>query len=288
MSIAKVMIVDDSPFSRAILAEALKESDCEVVGEADSIETLLTTYKECQPDIVTMDIAMPGADGFECSRAILLHNPSAKIILVSSMKDEGTESEARRIGISGYVQKPVENEHLIEVIKNVLAPDVLYEKLISLGLDTFKESLAQNITRITKTTPVIEEKKSPNNKKTQEITIVIGIIGVYSGTVMMNLSLKSADKMAELIFKRQAKNQNEIVHMVAEFANVVGGISCSMLNNKEKKLGLRVAPPSIFLAGESAEIVSPTIELKNIIAKTDFGDIELSVGFKKESTYLWM
>ena len=69
------MVVDDSPFSRTLLADSLQQEGCEVVGEADSIEGLIETYRQCEPDIVTMDIAMPGADGFECSRALLAHDP---------------------------------------------------------------------------------------------------------------------------------------------------------------------------------------------------------------------
>ena len=53
----KVMLVDDSPFSRTMLAATLEEMDCQIVGEADSLETLIQTYQECRPDIVMMDIA---------------------------------------------------------------------------------------------------------------------------------------------------------------------------------------------------------------------------------------
>jgi DNA-binding NarL/FixJ family response regulator len=102
----KVMLVDDSPFSRTILAATLEEMNCQIVGEADSLETLIQTYQECRPDIVMMDIAMPGADGFECTKALRLHDPAAKVIMCSSMKDEESEAEAKRVGAAGYIQKP--------------------------------------------------------------------------------------------------------------------------------------------------------------------------------------
>ncbi len=63
MSGIKVMIVDDSFFSRTLIAETLRLGGCEVVGEAESFDSLLETYSNCKPDIVTMDIVMPGADG---------------------------------------------------------------------------------------------------------------------------------------------------------------------------------------------------------------------------------
>ena len=243
----KVMIVDDSPFSRTILAGALEEGGCEVVGEAESVEGLVEIYQQCKPDIVTMDIAMPGADGFECTKVLRLHDPNAKVILCSSMKDEETEAEAKRAGAVGYVQKPVDPETLMRVIHNVLSPDSLYAHLEAWGMETFQEALAQSVTRMTKTTVEFCPPEEVAMQCTSEsITVVIGIIGRYPGSLIMDLSTESATKMAEVILKRETKNREEVVAMAAEFANVVGGVACSMLNKKDKTFGLKVAPPSVF------------------------------------------
>ena len=283
----RVMVVDDSPFSRMIISEALTEKGYEVVGEADSLDVLLDTYDSCKPDIVTMDIAMPGADGFECSRALLLHDPKAKIIMSSSMKDEETEAEAKRIGVLGYVQKPVEAENLARVIQNVLAPDTLFTQLAALALDSFQEALAQNVTRMAKTTVSFSAPEAIDDPYTSRgITCVIGIIGQYTGTMMMDLSAESADKIAEAILRRPPKNKEEVIAMVAELANIIAGIACSMINKKEKSYSLRVSPPSMF-HGNTAEIVSPSVKLQRCLAETDFGDIFLGVGFKK-GAILWM
>ena len=157
----RVMLVDDSPFSRTLLADILQQGGCEVVGEAESIETLIQVYDECRPDIVTMDIAMPGADGFECTKTLRLHDPGARVILVSSMKDEETEAEARRAGAVGYVQKPVDEEVILRVIRNVMSPDEMYSNLEIWSKEIFSEALAQNITRMTKTTAEIRMQKDP-------------------------------------------------------------------------------------------------------------------------------
>ncbi|MCM0760975.1 response regulator [Sporomusa sphaeroides DSM 2875] len=282
----RVMVVDDSPFSRTLLADSLQQEGCEVVGEADSIEGLIETYRQCEPDIVTMDIAMPGADGFECSRALLAHDPKAKIILVSSMKDEETEAEARRCGVVGYLQKPVEGEVLKKVIEGVMSPDVLYNNLQSWSIDIFKEALGQSITRMTKTTATFVEAECSEKNISQGITVVIGIIGHYPGSMILDISKESAEKMAEVILRRPAKGQDEVVAMGAEFANVVGGIACSMLNKKDKAFSLRVSPPSVFY-GAQTEIASPGIRLHCLYADSDFGRIYLGVGFKKGSV-LWM
>jgi len=283
----KVMVVDDSPFSRMMIGEALAEGGYEVVGEADSIDSLIQTYNNCKPDVVTMDIAMPGADGFECSRELRLNDPKAKIILVSSMKDEESEAEAKRIGVSGYVQKPVDGETLIKVIQNVMSPDSLYEQLLERGLETFKEALAQNVTRMAKTPVTYAPMENCNTTyMSQGITTVIGIIGQSTGTMIMDLSAQSAGKITEAILRRPAKNQEEVLAMVAELANIIAGIACSMLNKKDKSFALRVSPPSLF-HGNTAEIISPNVKMHKSLAETDFGSIFLGVGFKKGSM-LWM
>jgi DNA-binding NarL/FixJ family response regulator len=275
------MVVDDSLFSRTLIAETLRSGGCEVVGEAESFDSLLETYNNCQPDIVTMDIVMPGADGFECSRALLLNDPSVKIILVSSMKDEETEAEAKRIGIAGYVQKPVDGGLLIKVIKNILSPDALYEQLIEVGLTIFNEALAQNITRMTKTPVSFVAMDTFETKYvSQGITTVIGIIGRHSGSMIMDLSIEAADKMVEVLLRRPSKNREEVLAMVAELANIVAGIACSMLNKKDKTYSLRVSPPSVF-SSTNTEITSPNLKLQASYAQTTFGPIFLGIGFKK-------
>jgi len=282
MNPIKVMIVDDSPFSRTIIAEALQEAGYEVVGEAGSIELLIETYENCNPDVVTMDIAMPYADGFECSKALLLHDKEAKIVLISSMKDEETEQKAKSTGVSGYLQKPVQSEDLKRVIMNILSPDSLFEKLQNTGIETFKESLSQNITKMTKATVDIQEKGTDYKFESQGITVVIGLIGRSSGTMIIDISPDSAEKMAKAILKRELKNREESINMIAEFANLVGGIACSILNKNDKALSLRVTPPSIFY-GHIAEIVNPEISLKSVSAISEIGQINLSIGFKKEN-----
>ncbi|MDU2064105.1 MAG: response regulator [Sporomusaceae bacterium] len=283
----RVLIVDDSPFSRTIIADTLTDAGYEVVGEADSLDELLKIYSEEKPDIVTMDIAMPEHDGFDCSRALLREDPKAKIVLLSSMKDEETETEAKRIGVSGYVQKPIEAESITKVITNILSPDSLFLQLKERALETFQEALAQNITRMTKS-PVqfAKEEGKENQYSSQGITTVIGIIGQYSGSMIMDISEATAGAIAEKILKRPPKGKEEVLAMVAELANIIAGIGCSMLNKKEKALGLRVSPPSMF-HGNNTEIISPTVDMEIVIAETDYGKVILGIGFKKGSV-LWM
>lgn len=281
------MIVDDSPFSRTLLTDILAAGGCEVVGEAESLDTLIDTYSKCKPDIVTMDIAMPGTDGFECTNVLRMHDPAAKVILISSMKDEETEAEARRIGVVGYVQKPVDSDVLMNVIERVMSPDSMFNGLATWGVDMFKEALLQTITKMTKAAATITgEEVQGTQFVSRGLAVVIGIIGQYPGSMMLDLPMDQAEKMVEIILRRPAKNREEVAAMLAEFANVVGGIACSMINKKEKQLKLRVSPPSVFY-GMTTEVVSPNLPIRSFYADSDVGRIGFSVGFKK-GTVLWM
>jgi len=283
----RVMIVDDSPFSRTVLAGVLEEGGCEVVGEADSMESLIQTYQECRPDIVTMDIAMPGADGFECTKVLRLYDQNAKVVLCSSMKDEESEAEAKSAGAVGYVQKPVDGEVLMRVINNVLSPDTVYGNLEAWGLDIFKEALDQSVTRMMKKPVSFEDIKGCNSQhSSQGITVVIGIIGRYPGSLILDVPTETAEAMSAIILKRPAKGRDEVMAMAAEFANVIGGVACSMLNKKDKTFGLKVAPPSVFY-GTTTEIICPDITARSVYADMDFGRIYMSVGFKR-GFVLWM
>lgn len=286
MESIKVMVVDDSLFSRTLLAETLREGGFDVVGEVESFESLLAVYDQCRPDVVTMDIVMPDVDGFECSRAIFMKDPRAKIILVSSLKDDATVDEARRIGISGYIQKPVDGEILMTMIQNVMSPDKLYEHLIQIGLDTFKEGLTQNISRMSKeAVSFLPGGNFDRSYISLGITAVIGLIGCHSGSFILDMSAETAEKIVESLLKRPHKNREEVQAMVAELANIIAGISCSMLNKEDKSYRLSVSPPSMF-SGIGAEITSPNLKIESVTAETLYGNIFIGVGFKKGAT-LW-
>jgi CheY-specific phosphatase CheX len=80
--------------------------------------------------------------------------------------------------------------------------------------------------------------------------------------------------------KREPKSNDEITNMLAEFANIVSGNACSILNKKNKALGLRVAPPSI-LVGEHMLISPPDFTTHTAIGDCVFGKMLLNVGFKR-------
>lgn len=125
----RIVIVDDSSFSIAFIKDILERNGFDVVGEAGTLEEVKAVIKEKKPTLVTMDMALPGTDGLECTRAVHEIDENIKVIVVSSMMDEEIVKKAKENKVSAYIQKPVDADELITVINRVMATEELYQLL---------------------------------------------------------------------------------------------------------------------------------------------------------------
>jgi NarL family two-component system response regulator LiaR len=116
----KVLIVDDHPMMREALMTALgDEVDMEVIGEAaDGVEGMKLAM-ELKPDVILMDLLMPGMDGLKAVTVICEHNPDAKVIVVTSLEDEEKIFAAIQAGALGYFPKTTPRIYLLEAIRKV-------------------------------------------------------------------------------------------------------------------------------------------------------------------------
>ena len=117
----RVMVVDDSRIQEVQIRNLLEGTDYEVVHYCRSGEDALAVYDEVKPDVVTMDIIMPGMDGLETAQAILEGYPEAKIIMVSSLAYDDTFEEAKSIGAKAFLDKPFDREQLLAALDQALA-----------------------------------------------------------------------------------------------------------------------------------------------------------------------
>jgi NarL family two-component system response regulator LiaR len=102
------MIVDDHPLVRhGLKAGLLINSDMELVGEAGSGKEILALCQESLPDVILMDMVMPGMDGIETTRAVLREYPEVKIIVLTSFPEEDLVRRALEAGATGYLLKNV-------------------------------------------------------------------------------------------------------------------------------------------------------------------------------------
>ena len=117
----RVMVVDDSRVQEVQIRNLLEGTDYEVVHYCRSGEDALAVYDQVNPDVVTMDIIMPGMDGLETAQAILEEYPEAQIIMVSSLAYEDTFDEAKAIGAKAFIDKPFDQEQLLAALNTALA-----------------------------------------------------------------------------------------------------------------------------------------------------------------------
>lgn len=280
MKKVNIVIVDDSAFQVALLRDLLTENGFNVVGEASNLEETIEVVANTKPDLVTMDMTIPGTDGFECTKEIHKIDPNIKVIIVSSMMDDEIVRKARKLHVSGYAQKPVDAEELTLLINRVMADKELFSELEGLYSAIFKEALLDVFNKLTKTIPEITNESNVNVEKSSEgISIVMGIIGKYSGRAIFDMSFDTASALAKALLKREPKNNDEILNVMSELSNMTAGNAGSMINKKNKIFGLRVAPPTTF-HGESISISKAHLEaVYSADAKTQFGDLSISIGF---------
>lgn len=116
----RVLIADDSVLIRRMIAEVLMQAGYEVVGEATNGAEAVAKYRELNPDVVTLDIVMPGTDGLYALDGILALNPNAKVVVVSALNQTKLISDAIRKGAQDFIAKPFLPEQLLDTVNSCL------------------------------------------------------------------------------------------------------------------------------------------------------------------------
>lgn len=121
----RILVVDDHPIVRggivALLADA---DDMTVIGEAPDGETAVTLALELEPDLVLMDLRMPGIDGDEATARILAERPGIRVVILTTYETDASILTAIEAGASGYLLKAAPQEELLAGIRSVARGEV--------------------------------------------------------------------------------------------------------------------------------------------------------------------
>ncbi len=120
ISLTSVLVVDDGRFMRMMLKDTLVSIPCVNILEANDSSSAIEMYKKEKPDLVTMDVNLPGADGISCMKDILKINPQAKVLMISGIDQKHVMNNAMNSGAKGYIKKPFNKIEVISKVKKIL------------------------------------------------------------------------------------------------------------------------------------------------------------------------
>lgn len=195
----RILIVDDHRLLRAGLKTLLNsDPNLEVVGEATSGEEALNVVQETKPDVVLMDLAMPGMDGLEATRRLVQMVPNIRVLVMTMHEDSELMKECVRAGAKGYIIKRAAESELVDAIYAVQR-DVIYihpslmQSLISPkqkdGTQPSKEAEPLSAREIEVLQLIV--KGYTNRQISEALTISVRTVETHRSNVMDKLNLHS-------------------------------------------------------------------------------------------------
>lgn len=276
----KVMIVDDSKVSRAMLANHLSKTNFEVVAMAKDAAEALRLYQEHDPDLVTMDMNLPDSDGIECSKRIHAIDPEVKIVMISAMRDANLVARGKEVGIGAFLQKPVSTNEIIETLmtlcqKKVSRVAMLRESYAKIFAQALRQGIFEMIGVQVDSTVAHYDKKY---LEVDGIAVIIGLTGIPTGRAITYMSRDAMKNFSKKMIGTDNLTEDELQDSVEEAANIIIGRGVSNVNDVFKDKELRITPPGT-ICGSGIRVASPKLTTFKLTASTDFGDICINVGF---------
>ena len=115
-----ILIVDDAAFMRMMLKNILIPKGYNIVAEANDGSDAIVKYQEYKPNLVTLDITMPGMDGLTTLKELKKIDPNVKVIMCSAMGQQAMVIEAIQNGAKDFIVKPFTNDRVLEAVRKNL------------------------------------------------------------------------------------------------------------------------------------------------------------------------
>ncbi|MBI1378717.1 MAG: response regulator [Frankiales bacterium] len=202
----RVLVVDDQPLMRAGVRMILEEADgLEVVGEAIDGADAVRQFQSLRPDVVLMDVRMPGVDGIEATRRIVALDPGARILVVTTFDLDEHAFAALRAGASGFVLKDVPVDELARAIRSVADGDAVVSPRITRRLlDLHAHDLGEPGTTDTDETRALEQltprerdvllavaRGLSNAEIADQLVVTEATVKTHVGSILTKLGLRS-------------------------------------------------------------------------------------------------
>ena len=118
---SRVLVIDDHESARREVSQLLNNSEFELAGESENGPDGLEKYQQLKPDLVIVDIIMPGMDGIETVKRLIELDPKARVVCISSRRLDALVMESLVAGAHEYVDRPLKRDSLIGALKKAQA-----------------------------------------------------------------------------------------------------------------------------------------------------------------------
>ena len=207
----RVLIADDHPlFRKGMRALLTATPGTEVVGEATTGQEAIELAAALQPDVILMDLQMPGINGIEATRQILHTSPHIRILVVTLFEDDASIFTALRAGARGYILKDAKEEEMLRAIRAVGSGEAIFSPAIATRLMDFfaaprpaapKEIFPTLTEREREILQMIARGRT-NNDIAKELTLSTKTVGNYVSNIFSKLQV--ADRAQAIIRARDA------------------------------------------------------------------------------------
>ena len=205
----KVVLVDDHELVRTGIRGFLASAkDINIVGEADTGEQALRITKEKKPDVVLMDLQMPGIGGLEATRKIVRSSPDIKVIAVTAHDKDPLPSRLLEVGAAGYLTKDCHLEEILQAIRKVYAGQYHMSPALS-------ERLALKQVRSPHTKSPLEQLSA---RELEVMTMITNGAKVKEISETLHLSAKTINSYRYRIFEKLSiDNDVKLTHIAIQY-----------------------------------------------------------------------
>ncbi|MBC3209339.1 response regulator transcription factor [Pseudomonas sp. SWRI111] len=199
----KAMIVDDHPFIRSAVRMILKQEQYEIVAEADNGADAVQLTVKHQPNLILLDISMPGVDGLDALNRISSLGLPVKVLVLTSLSPVFFSMRCMRAGAAGYVSKADDLDELVKAINAIKSgytffPDLTMNSVRREDMDASEQALIQSLSD--RELSILQQlAKGMSNKQIGEEMILSNkTISTYKARIIEKLNLNSIVHLSEL------------------------------------------------------------------------------------------